>query len=182
MPRTCLALSLLCLGILAGRAAWPLVCLPSEEALPQHSSRRPFPPLQGRHAAPWTTSSCGERASSGSGQLQREKRAPQPRVSYLPRPSEGWGLGAQHGMELGLNRVLVLPPAHTSSLCRDISEGTRELAGVACGVDKDPWAPSGPTDSPYTQVVVHTVYPGQRLPASRPTSRMPRQPATYIPG
>uniref|UniRef100_A0A8C4PP97 Sushi domain containing 3 n=1 Tax=Equus asinus TaxID=9793 RepID=A0A8C4PP97_EQUAS len=65
---------------------------------------------------------------------------------------------------------------------RDISEGTRELAGVACGVDKDPWAPSGPADSPYTQVIVHTVYPGQRLPASRPTSRMPRQPATYIPG
>ncbi|XP_046519577.1 sushi domain-containing protein 3-like isoform X1 [Equus quagga] len=83
----------------------------------------------------------------------------------------GGELGSRHGQ------------AHDNhSFTTDISEGTRELAGVACGVDKDPWAPSGPADSPYTQVMVHTVYPGQRLPASRPTSRMPRQPATYIPG
>ncbi|XP_070104779.1 sushi domain-containing protein 3 isoform X1 [Equus caballus] len=83
----------------------------------------------------------------------------------------GGELGSRHGQ------------AHDNhSFTTDIGEGTRELAGVACGVDKDPWAPSGPADSPYTQVMVHTVYPGQRLPASRPTSRMPRQPATYIPG
>ncbi|XP_004442803.1 PREDICTED: sushi domain-containing protein 3 [Ceratotherium simum simum] len=68
------------------------------------------------------------------------------------------------------------------SFTTDPGEGTGELAGVACAVDKDPWAPSGPASSPFTQVMVHPVYPGQRPPASRPSTRMPRQLTTYIPG
>ncbi|KAF5912919.1 hypothetical protein HPG69_007912, partial [Diceros bicornis minor] len=68
------------------------------------------------------------------------------------------------------------------SFTTDPGEGTGELASVACGVDKDPWAPSGPASSPFTQVMVHPVYPGQRPPASRPSTRMPRQLTAYIPG
>uniref|UniRef100_A0A8C9B821 Sushi domain containing 3 n=1 Tax=Phocoena sinus TaxID=42100 RepID=A0A8C9B821_PHOSS len=65
---------------------------------------------------------------------------------------------------------------------RDLGEGTRELASMARGIDKDPWTPSGPTSSPRAQVMVHTANPGQMLPASRPTVGMLRQPAAYVPG
>ncbi|XP_061055325.1 sushi domain-containing protein 3 isoform X3 [Eubalaena glacialis] len=65
---------------------------------------------------------------------------------------------------------------------RDLGEGTRELASMARGIDKDPWTPSGPTSSSRAQVMVHTANPGQMLPASRPTVGMLRQPAAYVPG
>ncbi|XP_028022370.1 sushi domain-containing protein 3 isoform X3 [Balaenoptera acutorostrata] len=65
---------------------------------------------------------------------------------------------------------------------RDLGEGTRELASMARGIDKDPWTPSGPTSSSRGQVMVHTANPGQMLPASRPTAGMLRQPAAYVPG
>ncbi|XP_036710140.1 sushi domain-containing protein 3 isoform X3 [Balaenoptera musculus] len=65
---------------------------------------------------------------------------------------------------------------------RDLDEGTRELASMARGIDKDPWTPSGPTSSSRAQVMVHTANPGQMLPASRPTVGMLRQPAAYVPG
>ncbi|KAF4019514.1 hypothetical protein G4228_011297 [Cervus hanglu yarkandensis] len=64
---------------------------------------------------------------------------------------------------------------------RDLGEGTRELASVARGVDKDFWTASGPTSSPRAQVMVHTANPGQILPPSRPTVML-RQPAAYVPG
>ncbi|XP_008574426.1 PREDICTED: sushi domain-containing protein 3 [Galeopterus variegatus] len=66
----------------------------------------------------------------------------------------------------------------------DHGENTRELAGV----DKDPWTPgpgalgpSGPSSSPQARVMVHTVNPGQTLPAST-GHKKPRQPKAYIPG
>ncbi|KAM9082127.1 sushi domain-containing protein 3 isoform 4-T4 [Megaptera novaeangliae] len=65
---------------------------------------------------------------------------------------------------------------------RDLGEGTRELASMARGIDKDPWTPSGPTSSSRAQVMVHTANPGQMLPASRPTVGTLRQPAAYVPG
>uniref|UniRef100_A0A8C6DP90 Sushi domain containing 3 n=1 Tax=Moschus moschiferus TaxID=68415 RepID=A0A8C6DP90_MOSMO len=64
---------------------------------------------------------------------------------------------------------------------RDLGEGTRELASMARGMDKDFWTASGPTNSPHAQVMVHTANPGQILPPSRPTVML-RQPAAYVPG
>ena len=85
----------------------------------------------------------------------------------------------------------LFPQAHPSFSCRDlgdgtrelasVGDGTRELASVARGVDKDFWTTSGPTSSPHAQVMVHTANPGQILPPSRPTVML-RQPAAYVPG
>lgn len=75
----------------------------------------------------------------------------------------------------------LFPQAHPSSSCRDLGEGTRELASMARGVDKDFWTASGPTSSPRAQVMVHTASPGQIPPPSRPTVML-RQPAAYVPG
>lgn len=59
----------------------------------------------------------------------------------------------------------LFPQAHTSSPCRDLGEGTRGLANMARGMDKDPWTLSGPTSSPHAQVMVHTATAGQTPPA-----------------
>lgn len=75
----------------------------------------------------------------------------------------------------------LFPQARPSFSCRDLGDGTRELASVARGVDKDFWTASGPTSSPHAQVMVHTANPGQILPPSRPTVML-RQPAAYVPG
>lgn len=82
---------------------------------------------------------------------------------------------------LALNGVLSLPPPHNFSPCRDLDEGTHELAGVAHGMKKDLWTPSSPACSPWAQVMVHTASPGQILPAPRPTMGMLRQPMTHVP-
>ncbi|XP_053763672.1 sushi domain-containing protein 3 isoform X2 [Panthera pardus] len=64
---------------------------------------------------------------------------------------------------------------------RDLGEGTREMAGMARGVDKDPWT-TRPAGSPRAQVMVHTADPGHTLPASWPAAGMSRQHAAYVPG
>lgn len=56
----------------------------------------------------------------------------------------------------GWGEVLALFTAHTSSLCRDLCEGSRELAGVACSVDKDPRTSSCAACSPWAPVMVHS--------------------------
>ncbi|XP_017509018.1 sushi domain-containing protein 3 isoform X1 [Manis javanica] len=68
------------------------------------------------------------------------------------------------------------------SFTTDLGEGPRELVGVACGMDKDPWVPSGPTGSPHAQVMVNTANLGPVLPASGPTLEMPGQPTASAPG
>uniref|UniRef100_A0A8W4F9E0 Sushi domain containing 3 n=1 Tax=Sus scrofa TaxID=9823 RepID=A0A8W4F9E0_PIG len=62
---------------------------------------------------------------------------------------------------------------------RDLGEGTRGLANMARGMDKDPWTLSGPTSSPHAQVMVHTATAGQTPPA--PTMGVLR-PAAYVLG
>ncbi|XP_036134412.1 sushi domain-containing protein 3 isoform X2 [Molossus molossus] len=42
------------------------------------------------------------------------------------------------------------------SFAIDHCQGTRELAGVACSVDKDPWTPSSAACSPWAPVTVHS--------------------------
>lgn len=66
------------------------------------------------------------------------------------------------------------------SFTTDLGGGTRELAGVACSVDKDLWTSSTPSCSPWAQVMVHTVSPGHTPPAPRPTVRMPTQPMPHV--
>ncbi|XP_023972938.1 sushi domain-containing protein 3 isoform X1 [Physeter macrocephalus] len=82
----------------------------------------------------------------------------------------------------GESRIQPIQAHDNHSFTTDLGEGTRELASMARGIDKDPWTPSGPTSSPRAQVMVHTANPGQMLPASRPTVGMLRQPAAYVPG
>ncbi|XP_066896227.1 sushi domain-containing protein 3 isoform X2 [Kogia breviceps] len=82
----------------------------------------------------------------------------------------------------GESRIQPIQAHDNHSFTTDLGEGTRELASMARGTDKDPWTPSGPTSSPHAQVMVHTANPGQMLPASRPTVGMLRQPAAYVPG
>ncbi|XP_027472764.1 sushi domain-containing protein 3 isoform X3 [Zalophus californianus] len=65
---------------------------------------------------------------------------------------------------------------------RDLGEGTRELAGVARSMDKDPWTTSCPAGSPHAQVMVHTADLGGAPPASWPTAGMSRQHMAYVPG
>ncbi|XP_030149150.1 sushi domain-containing protein 3 isoform X2 [Lynx canadensis] len=64
---------------------------------------------------------------------------------------------------------------------RDPGEGTREMAGMARGVDKDPWT-TRPAGSPRAQLMAHTADPGHALPASWPAAGMSRQHAAYVPG
>ncbi|XP_035954130.1 sushi domain-containing protein 3 isoform X2 [Halichoerus grypus] len=68
------------------------------------------------------------------------------------------------------------------SFTTDLGEGTRELAGMAHSVDKDPWTTSCPAGSPHAQVMVHTADLGSAPPASWPTAGMSRQHMAYIPG
>ncbi|KAM9700606.1 sushi domain-containing protein 3 isoform 1-T1 [Dama dama] len=81
----------------------------------------------------------------------------------------------------GGSRIQPVQVHDNRSFTTDLGEGTRELASVARGVDKDFWTASGPTSSPRAQVMVHTANPGQILPPSRPTVML-RQPAAYVPG
>ncbi|XP_037653005.1 sushi domain-containing protein 3-like isoform X2 [Choloepus didactylus] len=69
---------------------------------------------------------------------------------------------------------------------RDLGEGTRELAGGPCGMDKDPWTPGPgalspriPSGLPHAQVMVHMESPGWTAPGSGPATATPRQPAVY---
>ncbi|XP_054443923.1 sushi domain-containing protein 3 isoform X2 [Pteronotus mesoamericanus] len=55
----------------------------------------------------------------------------------------------------------------------DLGENTRELAGVACSMDKDHWTPSSLACSPRTHVMVRTLNPGQTLPATGPPLECP---------
>ncbi|KAM9082125.1 sushi domain-containing protein 3 isoform 2-T2 [Megaptera novaeangliae] len=82
----------------------------------------------------------------------------------------------------GEARIQPIQAHDNHSFTTDLGEGTRELASMARGIDKDPWTPSGPTSSSRAQVMVHTANPGQMLPASRPTVGTLRQPAAYVPG
>ncbi|XP_025747528.1 sushi domain-containing protein 3 isoform X1 [Callorhinus ursinus] len=68
------------------------------------------------------------------------------------------------------------------SFTTDLGEGTRELAGVARSMDKDPWTTSCPAGSPHAQVMVHTADLGGAPPASWPTAGMSRQHMAYVPG
>ncbi|KAF3816034.1 hypothetical protein GH733_016139 [Mirounga leonina] len=72
--------------------------------------------------------------------------------------------------------------ARAGGLAWDLGEGTRELAGMAHSVDKDPWTTSCPAGSPHAQVMVHTADLGGAPPASWPTAGMSRQHMAYIPG
>ncbi|XP_044920917.1 sushi domain-containing protein 3 isoform X4 [Mustela putorius furo] len=65
---------------------------------------------------------------------------------------------------------------------RDLGEGTRELAGMARGVDKDPWTTSCPASSPCAQVMVHVADLGRTPPAPWPTAGVSRQHMAYVPG
>ncbi|XP_037349978.1 sushi domain-containing protein 3 [Talpa occidentalis] len=75
------------------------------------------------------------------------------------------------------------------SFTTDFGEGTREVAGLAHSVNKDPWTlgpgalnPIGTTGFPDTQRMMHTTNMGQIVPASRLTSGICRQPMAYVPG
>ncbi|XP_034503306.1 sushi domain-containing protein 3 [Ailuropoda melanoleuca] len=68
------------------------------------------------------------------------------------------------------------------SFTTDLGEGTRELAGVARSVDKDPWTTSCPAGSPRAQAMVHTADLGHAPPASWPTTGMSGQHMAYVPG
>lgn len=107
-----------------------------------------------------------------------------PTLGQLSAPGPlrlGFGvLGVKHGVRARVKCVLSLPPPHTFSPCRDLGEGTRELAGVAHSVDKDLWTLSTPSYSPWAQMMVHTVNAGHTPPAPRPTVRMPTQPMTHV--
>lgn len=71
------------------------------------------------------------------------------------RPTEGHaGLGPSRG-QCWAHGVLALSAAHTS-LCRDLGERARALAGVAGCVDKDPRAPGSAACSPWAPVTVHS--------------------------
>ncbi|XP_037653007.1 sushi domain-containing protein 3-like isoform X4 [Choloepus didactylus] len=72
------------------------------------------------------------------------------------------------------------------SFTTDLGEGTRELAGGPCGMDKDPWTPGPgalspriPSGLPHAQVMVHMESPGWTAPGSGPATATPRQPAVY---
>ncbi|XP_047556533.1 sushi domain-containing protein 3 [Lutra lutra] len=67
------------------------------------------------------------------------------------------------------------------SFTTDLGEGTRELAGVARGVDKDPWTTS-PASSPCAQVMVRAADLGRTPPAHWPTAGVSRQHMAYVPG
>ncbi|TEA40358.1 hypothetical protein DBR06_SOUSAS26010018 [Sousa chinensis] len=138
-----------------------------------------------RALRPWRAH--GSLAWSSIRQVTAERRGLRDSTGRLPRP-QGPQQQTQHQWR-------VQDPAHPGSrqpqlhhvgmgraTGRDLGEGTRELASMARGIDKDPWTPSGPTSSPRAQVMVHTANPGQMLPASRPTVGMLRQPAAYVPG
>ncbi|XP_075864623.1 sushi domain-containing protein 3 isoform X2 [Microcebus murinus] len=78
---------------------------------------------------------------------------------------------------------------YNHSFTTDPGESTSELASVTHAMDKNPWtpgprvlSPSAPPSSPRAQVMVHTVNPGQTLPAAGLAAAMPRQPAAYTPG
>ncbi|KAG8524023.1 Sushi domain-containing protein 3 [Galemys pyrenaicus] len=83
-----------------------------------------------------------------------------------------------------------LSHAHDNqSFTTDFGEGTRQVAGMTHGVNKDPWTLGpgalnliGPTGFPHTQGMVHTANLGQTVPASRLTSGIHRQPTVYVPG
>ncbi|XP_058551937.1 sushi domain-containing protein 3 isoform X1 [Neofelis nebulosa] len=97
-------------------------------------------------------------------------------ASYLglKGPNNGGGGGRDPGVCPG--------QAHDNySFTTDLGEGTREMAGMARGVDKDPWT-TRPAGSPRAQVMVHTADPGHTLPASWPAAGMSRQHAAYVPG
>ncbi|XP_015399849.1 sushi domain-containing protein 3 isoform X3 [Panthera pardus] len=97
-------------------------------------------------------------------------------ASYLglKGPNNGGGGGRDPGVRPG--------QAHDNySFTTDLGEGTREMAGMARGVDKDPWT-TRPAGSPRAQVMVHTADPGHTLPASWPAAGMSRQHAAYVPG
>ncbi|XP_032162442.1 sushi domain-containing protein 3 isoform X2 [Mustela erminea] len=68
------------------------------------------------------------------------------------------------------------------SFTTDLGEGTRELAGMARGVDKDPWTTSCPASSPCAQVMVHVADLGRTPPAPWPTAGVSRQHMAYVPG
>ncbi|KAF7478271.1 sushi domain-containing protein 3 [Marmota monax] len=73
------------------------------------------------------------------------------------------------------------------SFTTDLSEGIRELAGMAHSVDKDSQTPgtpgpSSPSHSSSTRVVIHTVNPGQSLPASGTATGMPIRSTMDLPG
>uniref|UniRef100_A0A673UAJ5 Sushi domain containing 3 n=1 Tax=Suricata suricatta TaxID=37032 RepID=A0A673UAJ5_SURSU len=118
-----------------------------------------------------------ERPSDRAAQLWPRLRAGDletVQASYLglkgPNGSGGRDLGGRPGQ------------AHDNySFTTDLGEGTREMAGMARGVDKDPWT-ARPAGSPRAQAMVHTAEPGHSLPASWPTAGMCRQHAAYVPG
>lgn len=101
-------------------------------------------------------------------------------VLSLLKPTEGQAPGAYHGGRV--TQVPALPPSLASFSCRDLGEGTRELAGMARGVDKDPWTTSCPASSPCAQVMVHVADLGRTPPAPWPTAGVSRQHMAYVPG
>lgn len=94
-----------------------------------------------------------------------------------PEPTEG-----QHGMHRSYMGSLLRPQVLPSSSCRDLGEGTQELAGTAHGVDKDPWTSGCPAGCPWAQAMVHTADLGRTPPASWAPAGTSRQHMAYVPG
>lgn len=75
------------------------------------------------------------------------------------------GLNNNNSSSSGEPRVQPIHGHDNHSFTTDLGEGTRGLANMARGMDKDPWTLSGPTSSPHAQVMVHTATAGQTPPA-----------------
>lgn len=150
-------------------------------ALPQHHPKKPLPIL-GRWACCFLEHIPLRHEGSEAHAGTPVEGLPQAQGGSEPAPSPRKSRPQWPVMGAGLHRVPTVPPSLASSSCRDLGEGTRELAGVARSVDKDPWTTSCPAGSPRAQAMVHTADLGHAPPASWPTTGMSRQHMAYVPG
>lgn len=165
-----------------GKEVWPLGFMHTLSEPPSSAPPQEVPSHLGRWACCFLDhvprTGAGSEAQAGA----PVEGPPQSQGSSEPAPSPR--KARPHGPIMGsrLHWVPALLPSLASSSCRDLGEGTRELAGMAHSVDKDPWTTSCPAGSPHAQVMVHTADLGGAPPASWPTAGMSRQHMAYIPG
>nr|XP_060466273.1 sushi domain-containing protein 3 isoform X4 [Panthera onca] len=147
---------------------------PQGEARGARGGRRTRPGERHRHVHTGAATPAGHPSSPS---WRRHFCGDCPRVPLPLRPPDGWVRPPHLCLEGEHRRVVFSEPR----VQVDLGEGTREMAGMARGVDKDPWT-TRPAGSPRAQVMVHTADPGHTLPASWPAAGMSRQHAAYVPG